>query len=91
MDQAVANINVRNAASDTPQKVEVFMKLSKAEIAALQYLSAHRGAAVRAGDGHPISTVIFNRLERKLLVMWSNEKRRTVIMTANGERFLKTL
>jgi hypothetical protein len=91
MDQAVANINVRNAASDTPQKVEVFMKLSKAEIAALQYLSSHRGTGVRAGDGHPISTVIFNRLEGKLLVMWSNEKRRTVIMTANGERFLKSL
>lgn len=67
------------------------MKLTKAEVAALQYLSSHRGQAVKVGERGYISTITFNRLQRKLLVMWSDEKRRTVIMTANGERLLKSL
>lgn len=67
------------------------MKLSKAEIAALQYLSSHRTQAVKVGDRCPISNVTFNRLKGKLLVMWANEKKRTVIMTANGEHYLKSL
>lgn len=65
------------------------MNLSKAEIAALQYLSVHRGEAVIVGKH--ISLIIFRRMQKKKLLMWANEKRMTCIMTAEGERTLKRL
>lgn len=62
------------------------MKLTKAEIAAIEYLGSHRKSRVKVGTGKPISTRIFNQLERKGAVMWLDEGRKIAMLTYGGER-----
>ena len=59
---------------------------TKAEIAAIEYIGSHRKTDVKVGTGKPISTRIFNQLQRKRLVMWLSEDKKIVMLTANGER-----
>ena len=59
---------------------------TRAELAAIDYIGSHRKTDVKVGTGKPISARIFNQLQRKRLVMWISEDRKTVMLTANGER-----
>lgn len=58
---------------------------TKAEIAAIEYIGSHRKSDVKVGTGKPISTRIFNQLQRKRLVMWLDENKKIVMLTAGGE------
>lgn len=58
---------------------------TRAEIAAIEYIGLHRKTAVKVGTGKPISTRIFNQLQRKRLVMWLDEKKSICMLTAGGE------
>jgi hypothetical protein len=62
------------------------VNLTKAELAAIEYIGRHRKTDVKVGTGKPISSRIFNQLQRKRLVMWMDEKRSVAMLTANGER-----
>ena len=64
------------------------MRLSKAEIAALQYLSVYQECKV--GDSS-LTPVIFNRLQLKRFVTRKGHSSGQVMMTAAGKRFLKSL
>jgi hypothetical protein len=59
---------------------------TRAEIAAIEYIGSHRKSDVKVGTGKPISTRTFNSLAKKRLVMWISEDKKTVMLTANGER-----
>lgn len=60
--------------------------LSKAELAAIEYIGSHRKTDVKVGAGRPVSARTFNSLKKKLLVMWVSETKKTVMLTYNGER-----
>lgn len=61
-------------------------RLTRAEIAAIEYLGSHRKTDVKVGTGKPISKRIFNQLQLKRLVMWLDEKKQIAMLTYNGER-----
>lgn len=65
--------------------------LSKAELAAIEYIGSHRKTAVKVGAGRPVSVRTFNSLARKLLVMYSSESKQTAMLTYNGERLWSKL
>lgn len=60
--------------------------LTPAQTAALDYIGNHRKTDVKVGPGKPISQRMFNTLEKKRLVMWLNESKKTVMLTYPGER-----
>jgi hypothetical protein len=60
--------------------------LTPAERAAIDCIGRHRKTDVKVGAGKLISTRMFNQLQRKGLVMWLNENRRTLMLTYPGER-----
>ena len=60
--------------------------LSKAELAAIEYIGSHRKSDVKVGTGRPVSARTFNSLKKKLLVMWLSEDKQIVMLTYNGER-----
>lgn len=62
------------------------MKLTRAEIAAIEYLGSHRKSDVKVGTGKPISTRTFNQLQHKGCVMWIDEQKHIAMLTYNGER-----
>jgi hypothetical protein len=59
--------------------------LTKAELAAIEYIGSHRKSDVKVGAGRPVSTRTFNTLQRKRLVMWLSETKQICMLTANGE------
>ena len=60
--------------------------LTKAELAAIEYIGSHRKTGTKVGTGKPVSTRTFNSLARKRLVMWLSEERKTVMLTYLGEK-----
>lgn len=65
--------------------------LTKAELAAIEYIGSHRKTHTKVGIGRPVSTRIFNSLQQKRLVMWLDESKKIAMFTYNGEKLWSKL